>query len=316
MRILVTGGSGFLGSALISQLNKSGHVAIGFSRHQSASGIAGDINDFASISAAVQEFQPEVIYNLASQTDLVKFSPQARYDANTVGVANLVRAIVNSNDVRRAVWLSSQLVNRPGHVPARDDEYNPVGSYGASKMEGEVIVRENDGGGKEWVIVRPTTVWGPGMSPHYTRLLSMIQKGLYFHIGRQAIYKSYSYIDNLTFQLESLCTAEAALCHRRTFYAADSQPIELREWCNGFAEHLGVSIPTLPRAIARSLALMGDAASIVGVKRMPLNSARLDNMLTEYVFDTRPIEQICGPSQISNQEGVRRTADWWLAQQN
>ncbi|MDM7980520.1 MAG: NAD(P)-dependent oxidoreductase [Rhizobium sp.] len=313
MRVLVTGGTGFLGSALIDQLRRSGHVVTGFSRRRSSNGIVGDITDPTSISSAIKEFQPEIVYNLASQTDLANLPAGATYQANTNGVLNLIRAVADSNSIKRVVWLSSQLVNRPGKVPASDNDYDPVGEYGASKMEGEIIVRENDGGGKEWAIVRPTTVWGPGMSPHYQRLLAMIQKGLYFHIGRQPIYKSYSYIDNLTHQLECMSAADVALLHRGTFYAADSQPIELREWCDGFARRLEVSIPTLPKIVARILANVGDAASLVGVTRVPLNSSRLNNILTEYVFDTRPIERICGQSRVSNQEGIRRTADWWLA---
>lgn len=311
MKILVTGGSGFLGSALIHRLRESGHQARGFSRRPASNAFVGDITNLPDISSAVKDFGPEIIYNLASQTDLAGKSNG--YEANNFGVSNLLKAAADSKHVRRIVWLSSQLVNRPGYVPARDDDYDPVGGYGFSKMEGEKIVRANEGGGKEWVIVRPTTVWGPRMSHHYLRLLSLIKRGLYFHVGKDPIYKSYSYIENLTFQMEKLATADRALLHGQTIYAADSQPIEIRGWCDGFAERFGVSIPTLPKAVAVSIARAGDLASLAGFRSVPLSSPRLDNMLTEYVFDTAPIEEICGPSRISNQEGVARTADWWLA---
>ena len=62
------------------------------------------------------------------------------------------------------------------------------------------IVREQNGGGCEWCLVRPTTVWGPGMSAHYQLFLRMVQGGYYVHVGHDQLWKSYSYIDNIAFQ--------------------------------------------------------------------------------------------------------------------
>jgi len=312
MIILVTGGSGFLGAALIRNLREGGHTVLGFNRTLGPDFISGDLTKSESIEQAVNIFSPEVIINLASQTDLGGTDSKFGYSANTVGVQNLVDAVSRSPFVRRVIWVSSQLVNVPGYQPKSDKDYNPVGEYGKSKMTGEQIVRSCDGGGKEWVIVRPTTVWGAGMSPHYMRLLSMIQKGIYFHVGNKPLYKSYSYIDNLVYQFACLATADKALIHGKTIYLADSEPIELRNWCNGFAAHFGKSIPTMPKPIAQLLAKAGDLAGKTGVPRIPFNSLRLNNILTEYVFDTSMIEAICGKSKISNDEGVRRTAEWFL----
>lgn len=314
MKILVTGGSGFLGTTLLHHLKQNGHVAAGFSRTRIPGSITGDITQTDSIENALDDFSPEVIVNLASQTDL-DGNGHAGYAANTIGVQNLVDAVTFSSSVRRVIWASSQLVNIPGYQPGNDEDYNPVGAYGRSKMMGERIIRSRDGGGKEWTIIRPTTVWGPGMSPHYLRLLSMIHRGMYFHVGYKPLRKSYSYIGNLVHQLGELVTADRQLMHRKTIYVADSEPIELHAWCNGFAKRFGKSIPTMPKIAACLLAKAGDAAGMMGVKRFPFNSARLNNILTEYVFDTAGIEAVCGKSRISNTEGVRRTAEWFLSLQ-
>ena len=204
-----------------------------------------------------------------------------------------------SPSVQRVIWASSQLVNVPGYQPKNDQDYNPVGEYGKSKMIGEQIIRSSEGGGKDWVIIRPTTVWGPGMSPHYLKLLLMIYRGMYFHVGYKPLRKSYSYIENLVYQLGCLVTADKPLVHGRTIYIADSEPIELRDWCNGFATHFKKTIYTMPKPVAQLLAKAGDFAGKVGMQNVPFNSARLNNILTEYVFDTSQIEAICGKSKIS-----------------
>lgn len=309
MRVLITGSSGFVGGALARELAGRCESVAGFSRKGGSDALKGDLMDAGSIRSALDTFKPDVVFNLAGQTAL-KGVPRDGYAANTVGVRNLVTAVSESPHVKRVVWMSSQLVGRPGVAPRYDTEYDPVDDYGRSKVEGEQIVRHFDGGGKEWVMTRSTTIWGPGMSEHYASLLRMIDRGLYFHIGRRPLRKSYSYIDNLTHQLASLVGATPAQVNRKTLYLADSEPIELRRWTGQFAAEFGRSPPTIPTGIARAIGLAGDAAAFAGLPA-PVTSRRLANMTAEYVYDTGPIEAIAGPSPVSNEEGVRRTALWY-----
>lgn len=312
MRALITGSSGFVGKALAAHLVARGHEVRGFSRSGGADTLRGDLLDAPSIRAALADFQPDVVYNLAAETDL-KGPPKNGYAANTTGVRNLLEAVADASSVTRVIWMSSQLVNRPGHAPASDTDYDPQGGYGASKAEGERLVRAADGGGKTWVIPRSTTIWGPGMSEHYAGVLRLIRRGLYFHVGSRPRLKSYSYIDNLTSQLEALGTAPAAEVQGRTLYLADNPPIDLRAWSDQFAARFGRRIATLPEPVARGLGLIGDMMGRVGLPA-PLNSRRLENMMTEYVYDTSPIDRIHGPPPVPVGEGVRRTADWLMAQ--
>jgi nucleoside-diphosphate-sugar epimerase len=311
MRALITGSRGFVGAALMQRLIDQGHEVSGFSRAGGDRTLTGDLLDPASIRAAIDAFQPDVIYNLAAETDL-KGAPRNGYAANTTGVSNLLEAVRASPSVQRVVWMSSQLVNRPGRAVTSDTDFDPEGGYGASKAEGERLVREADGGGKTWVIVRSTTIWGPGMSEHYLGVVRLIRRGLYFHVGRAPRMKSYSYIDTLAAQLEALGTTAQANIAGRVMYLADSPPIDLRLWSDAFAARFGRRIHTLPEPVARMLGMAGDLITAVGL-RSPLTSRRLDNMMTDYLYDTAPIEAVAGPPTISMQEGVRRTADWLIA---
>ncbi len=310
MKILVTGSSGFVGKALLDRLRSAGHDARGFTRAVRPDSLTGDLLDPRSIREALAAFRPAVVYNMAAETDL-KGPPRNGYRANTDGVSHLIEAVAASPSVKRVIWSSSQLVCKPGTPPASDTAYDPVGGYGESKAEGERRVRMADGGGKTWLIVRSTTIWGPGMSEHYMGALRLIRRGLYFHVGRRPLRKSYSYIENLSAQLASLATAPVNSIHGRTLYLADSEPVDLRLWADGFGRAFGRRIPTLPTPMAKALALAGDLAARIGLPA-PLTTPRLKNILTEYVYDTGPIEAIHGPTVISNEEGVRRTADWFL----
>jgi nucleoside-diphosphate-sugar epimerase len=313
VRFLVTGGSGFLGRNLLSRLRQEGHHAVGFNRTVIPGSISGDLRHLDAITAAVTEVRPDVVINLASQTATGAQASLDDYAVNAQGVDNLCQAVAASPDVRRVLWVSSQLVCRPGRQPLRDDDYDPVGLYGTSKMIGEQTIRGCDGGGKEWMILRPTTVWGPGMGPHYQRLLRAIRRGLYFHVGYKPLYKSYAYIDNIVDQFMKLSRVNVANFHGRTLYMADSDPIELHAWCDGFARIFNRKIPTLPKPVARPIALLGDMAGAMGFGFVPFNSERLHNILTQYVFDVRPIEALCGRSGVSIPEGIQRTADWFIA---
>ena len=141
-----------------------------------------DITDRSVLVDTVRSLQPEQIVHLAARTDISSDSV-IHYNANIEGVANLVQAILSTPTVSRVLWTSTQLISRVGRIPKHDTDFDPDTSYGESKVIGERIVRSMDGGGREWAILRPTTVWGPGMSDHYVSLLRNLEQRRYFHPG-------------------------------------------------------------------------------------------------------------------------------------
>lgn len=124
--------------------------------------------------------------------------------------------------------------------------------------------------------------------------------------------KSYSYVGNIAYQYRRLLEAPKELIHRRTFYLADYQPIDLIAWCNAFQHAFRARpIPTLPKSVAAGLAYIGDILNAVSLRTFPFNSFRLRNILTEYCFDTTDVQAICGPLPYTIEEGVAATAAWF-----
>ena len=308
MRILVTGSSGFVGRALVETLARRGHAVQGVTRQTAGDGsLTLDLMDGPAVAAAFAEARPEIVFHLAARTALK--GDATGFEDNVDMTRNVLAAVRATPDVHRVVWLSSQLVNRPGRVPERDTDYDPPDAYGASKAESERLIRQSDGGGKTWVIARSTTIWGPGMSEHYAGVIRMIARGLYFHVGRRPLRKSYSYIDNLAAQLTTLAEAPPERIHGRTLYLADSPPIDLRAWADAFGAEFGRVLPTLPTPVAQLLGRVGDLVTRLG-KRSPVTSDRVRNVLTEYVYPTDLIDALHGPPAVGWREGVRRTAAW------
>jgi nucleoside-diphosphate-sugar epimerase len=312
MKALVTGSSGFIGQALVRQLKAAGWEVAGLDKGSSAtSDYVCNILDAARLNEIVQKCAPDALVHLAARTDLDERTNLAGYAVNIEGVQNLIAAVRNTPSIKRAIWTSSQLVCRVGYIPRDDTDYTADTLYGRSKIRTEQIVREQDGAGREWCLVRPTTVWGPGMSPHYQRFLRMIQGGYYFHVGTTPLWKSYGYIDNTAFQYLRLLESPVDPIHRKTFYLADYEPIDLLAWCDAFQRAFGARpIQHLPLGLARTFAYCGDAVNAIGVRRFPFNSFRLNNVLTQYRFDTKAVEAICGPLPYTMEQGVAATAAW------
>jgi GlcNAc-P-P-Und epimerase len=319
MNVLITGSAGFIGRQLARTLVSQGEAVTGWDlrpqdptepgvRHDTV-----DLLDRARVRTALAELAPDAVLHLAARTDL-DGRTVADYAVNTVGVKNLVDAIRATASVSRVICTSSQLVCRVGYRPVDEHDYLPSTPYGESKVGTERIMREADGGGVAWCLVRPTTIWGPGMSAHYLRFFGMIRDGRYFHVGRGRTFKSYGYVGNTVHQYVQLLRAPEELIARRTFFLADYDPITLEEWTEAFRLSLGAPpIRTIPPGLARAVARLGDAINFVGLTRFPFNSFRLNNVMTEYRADLTSTRAVCGELPYTMTDGVAETARWLRA---
>lgn len=319
-KIIVTGSSGFIGSYLIEYLTNRNHIVLGLDcnpPHKKNDSLKNffftDCNllNLEWFKKVVEEFSPLIILHLAARTDLNEKNNLEGYAVNIEGVKNLIEVIQQVPSIKRCIFTSSQLVCKVGYIPKNDRDYNPNTLYGQSKVLTEKIVIDNDGGGIEWCIVRPTTVWGPGMGLHYQRFLKMIYDNRYFHIGKRPLYKSYSYIGNIAYQYEKLMESPSQQIHARTFYLADYEPTSLRNWANLIQKELAVkAIPTYPESIAKLAAKIGDIIALLGFENFPFNSFRLNNIITEYLFDLSQTQEVCGELPYTTEQGVKEMVFW------
>jgi nucleoside-diphosphate-sugar epimerase len=319
-RVLVTGGSGFIGTNTVEHLLRLGDV-VGNLDHapprderQASWWIPGDITDRAHTIRSVEEFAPDAIVHLAARADLGGTTLND-YSANVEGVTNIVAAARAAGTTRRVLFGSSQLVCTPGHIPEDEYDVSPPNAYGESKVLGEQIVRAEAGDDAfTWMLLRPTSIWGPWFGELYSAFFRTVGRGRYLHPRGRHIHKSFGFVGNTTYQLERLLAAPDDAVHRRMVYLADYEPYPIREWAGMIQEALGARpVREVPLPVLRGLALGGDVAKRFGVAHPLISSYRLRNILTDTVFPLEPLRELCGDLPYSLAEGTRLTAEWLRA---
>jgi GlcNAc-P-P-Und epimerase len=320
-RILVTGGSGFIGTNLVDALLKDGAEVLNVdiapprnvSHHRVWSQV--EILERDVLAATFQSFQPDIIYHLAARTDLDGDSVDA-YKANTVGVRNVLQSAADLPNLKRIVLASSMLVCELGYIPAHEQDYKPSTFYGESKAIGEKIVRLEAHSSTSWTIIRPTSIWGPWFSTPYRDFFDLVRRGRYLHPRGAGIERSYGFVSNAVAQIQALANAAESSVRGRVFYIADYEPIRIKEWAGMISRELGNGpIRELPASMFWLAARMGDLLRSAGFRNVPIYSFRLENMLTSSVFDLSEVERLCGPLPYDLEQGVRETVGWLLRQQ-
>ena len=314
-RILVTGGSGFIGTSLVESLVRDGLTVLSLDRSQPLNRShrsvwqSIDLLDRDALIAVFREFGPEQVVHMAARTDLDSDTVLEDYAVNTRGTVNVLDAAEQAGTVSRMLITSSMLVCRLGYRPESDTDYAPDTMYGKSKVETERIARERNPS-FEWALIRPTTIWGPYHLRLRDEFFRMLRKGLYLHPAGKPCRRSYGYVGNAVHQVRRLLEAPRKDVHGRTFYIGDP-PIELDDYIHGFSRRLtGRDARTVPYFIMKSAALCGDLLSALGWKTVPLTSYRLGNMTRDNVLDMEPTLEVTGPNPFSLEQGIEETARW------
>lgn len=315
-KILVTGGSGFIGSNLISSLiENSENIILNIDFNvpkieiQKSNWLNLDIRNKAELRTTLEQFNPDVVIHLAARTDLGG-SKIEDYSTNTEGTQNLVEVLNEIDFKGRAIFASSMYVCNPGYSPINFEDYHPHTVYGESKVLTEKIIKEKNPS-YIWSIIRPTSIWGPYFGEPYNLFFKIVLSHKYFHMGDKACKKTYGYIDNFIYQIESILKADKTQIDKKIFYLGDYEPYDITSWANEIAKYKQIKIPNIPYFLFQMAGFFGDFLKIVGVK-FPMTSFRLRNMTTDNVFDLSEIKKIAPELPVLRKDGTKTTIDWMV----
>lgn len=317
-RLLVTGGSGFIGTNLIDALSTVPGLEImnvdkmrPKVRAHDIYWHEVDIREYRELTEAIIKFRPDGVVHLAARTDLGG-KGLVDYSSNTDGVASLLKALDTIQFSGSAIFASSMYVCRPGYTPTSDTDYQSHTPYGESKVVGEQILRAHNPA-YPWLIIRPTSIWGPWFGTPYADFFHVVLSKRYANIAKVSMMKTYGYVGNTVDQIRALLD-RVEVCRSRVVYLGDWPAYPVKEWAAEIAAFVPYKVPTIPKTAFRLLAVVGDVAKMVGVK-FPMTSFRLKNLTTDNVHDTAVLQSIVGDDlRFSRQQGNEITVAWLLTQ--
>lgn len=313
-KLLITGGSGFIGTNLIEKLRKEGKyelmsIDIKAPKIDSHKDIwkQVDLRKVEEVMEAITAFKPDYVIALGARTDLNGETLES-YDANIGGVRNVLAALENVPNLKRLIYASSMYVCEPGYMPKGFEDYAPHTLYGESKVETEKIIKSADPK-YTWSILRPTSIWGPWFGEPYDKFFRIVMNRMYFHMGERACKKTYGYIDNALYQILSILNAPEENVNKKVFYLGDYEAYDITAWSNEIAKECGFKIPRIPYFCFVLAGWFGDFLKLFGI-HFPMTSFRLHNMTTDNVHNVSPIQELAPNLPVSRVEGTKRTLDW------
>lgn len=315
MRVLVTGGSGFIGTNLMERLIADGHEVLNLDWNKPlntahhAHWQEADLMDQAALRKHFAAFKPTHVVHLAARTDTDVQDDLAAYQQNHEGTRLLLEVVKDTPSIERIVVTSTQFVCEAGYQPKNDLDFKPFTLYGESKRLTEMAVRAADLT-CAWCIIRPTTIWGPWSLRYRDVMFKVMRKGLYFHPGRKKVVRSYGYVGNVVWQVLQMLTAPVERMNGKVFYVGD-QPFDLRIWVEEVSRQLvGKPVRYIPTWIVRSLAFTGDVLKVVRLP-FPITSGRFRSMTTDYITPMDRTIAAFGEAPYSLEEGVKETVRWY-----
>jgi nucleoside-diphosphate-sugar epimerase len=314
--ILITGGSGFIGTNLVELLISKGYENIinidkspPLKKSHSVYWREGNIMDEEKFHSILITAAPGIVIHLAARTDTLS-SRLEDYNENTTGTQKVINAIKKVPSVKHFINTSTQYVYKSLENPIqlKDDDYKPHTTYGYSKVLGEEYTRKGELQ-CAWTIVRPANIWGPWHMRYPLELWRIIDKGMYLHPGSKEVIRTYGYVKNIAHQIVGIIEAPLETVDKKTYYLGDL-PIDSYLWLNELSEQLtGKNVKRLPTIIFKSMARAGDVLRKFKIP-FPLYSERYHNMVEDYVAPTNVTIESFGVQEFDLTKNVAETIGW------
>jgi len=273
---LVTGGSGFLGSALIKRLVQLPGCPVVAPVRTLAAGLPSGVRwlPLSSLNGANDWREAltgaEVVVHAAARVHVMKESsldPMAAFrKVNVEATLNLARQAAAAG-VKRFVFISSIKVNgegtAPGTVYRADDVPAPIDPYGISKLEAEQDLKALAADtGMELVIIRPVLVYGPGVKANFLSMMRWLYRGIPLPFGAVHNRRSLVALDNLV-DLIVTCSDHPAAANQ-VFLASDGEDLSTTQLLRKLAVALGKPARLLPIPVW----LMSGVAALLGQRTL------------------------------------------------
>ncbi len=317
MKILITGGSGFIGTNLQKLLVGEGYEVRVFDlkhsdRNLTDDVIIGDVRNYDEIADAVAGCD-YVIHLAAEHTDNVK-PLDLYYQVNVTGTTNLVKAM-DCHGVKNIIFTSSSAVY-PLFVegdPSEDTPPAPFNPYGESKFNAEQVLRDwyKNGDGKQLIIIRPCVVFGEHNRGNIYLMLQQIYQKRFIVVGDGKNLKSVNYVGNIVcfmqYVIENLDRGNYLFNYVDKPDLSTGQMISIAKKAMGRSASVGFRCPYW-------IGLCGgycfDLLSRITGKTYPVSSIRIKKFRVSLCFDNGRAMATGFKPPYSLEEAFKRTVEF------
>ncbi len=321
MRILVTGGTGFTGKALVRRLLDLGHevVALDYKeglrtaelREQGAEVVLGSVTDEEVVRRAMDG--AEVVHHLAAAFREMNVPDSHYWRVNVGGTRNVLEAAL-AQGVRKVIYCSTCGVHgNIDHPPGGEDApIQPADYYQRSKYEAEPLVREFNQKGLPAVILRPAAIYGPGDPERFLMIFRRVARGSFPMLGDGRTWYHPLYIDNLVDAF--VLAMRDGVGDGEAYLIADDQYLEIEDLVRRVGRALGVDVkvPHYPAwPVVAASHVVEKACRPFGITP-PIFPRRVEWYRQNRAFKIDKARRELGyEPKVGIDEGLRRTADWY-----
>lgn len=248
MKVLVTGGGGFLGRYIVQRLIKNGHTVRIYQRSHhpdmadwGVEVIGGDLCDPARLELATEGV--DAVFHVAALAGIWG-SKELFERANVLGTKNVLNAVIK-NKVPYLVHTSTPSVVFSGEAFEGEDERLPYGKnwlchYARTKAEAEQIVLAAHCGTLATCALRPHLIWGPG-DPHLLpRVIHAAKSGRLKMVGDGKNRVDVTYVENAAdAHIQALDALIEGKAGGKAYFISQGEPVVLWDWINALLQRLG-----------------------------------------------------------------------------
>jgi nucleoside-diphosphate-sugar epimerase len=325
MKVLVTGGGGFLGKAIVRLLLEQGAEVCSFARNiypqLTALGVEQRVGDLADLSAVIKAANGcDLVYHVAAKAGIWgKYNEF--YQPNVIGTKNVIQACKRC-DISRLVYTSSPSVVFDGSDLEGVDESVPYPShfhswYPQTKAEAEQLVLAANDAALATVALRPHLIWGPEDNHLVPRILERGRSGTLRRIGSRPCLVDSVYIDNAAkahIQVAEKLASGSAVAGK-VYFISNDDPQPLWDIINRILAAGG--LPAVTKTISPAVAYAAGAVletlyrffKLPGEPRMTRFVAK--ELSTAHWFDLSAAKRDFGyHPEVSVDEGIRHLQAW------
>lgn len=324
MKILVTGGTGFTGKALVRRLLDDGHqvVALDYQeglkteelRQWGAEVVIGSVTDLDVVEHSMQGV--EIVHHLAAAFRELDVPNSYYKEVNVEGTRNVLK-VAKKAGVRKFIYCSTCGVHGNVDNPPGDENapINAADYYQQTKYNAEPVVFEYHRNGLPSVVLRPAAIYGPGDPERFFMIFKRVAKGTFPMFGSGKTFYHPLYIDHLVDTF--LLAQQDGKGDGEAYLIADQEYVGIEDLVRRTAKALGVKV-NIPHFPIWPLIIAGHIFEKVCKPfkiTPPIFPRRVDWYRQNRAFNISKAKRDLGYNPtVSLDEGLKRTAEWYKAE--